>query len=81
MAQTVANLTLGGKTGPAVTMASLPFANISRLDLDFAANRGTVYQSNNASGQPRRVEFDLILTTTLTDTITSLVNVLAIAGS
>jgi hypothetical protein len=81
MSQSLANLTLGGKTGPAQTMTAIPLANISRLDLDFAASRGTVYQSANAAGQPRRIEFDLILTTTLTDTITALVNVIAIAGS
>ena len=81
MSQSVANLTLSGKSGPAQTMTTIAVPNISRLDLDFAASRGTVYANNAVNGQPRKIEFDMIVTTTLTDTITSLVNTLVIAGT
>jgi hypothetical protein len=80
MSQVTANVTLSGQTGPAKTMSSVSLANASRLDLDFAASRGTVY-APGVNGQPRKVEFDMVLTTTLTDTITSLVNAIAIAGA
>jgi len=79
--QVTANITLSGRTGPSLAMSSVSLANASRLDLDFAASRGTVYVSNPTNAQPKKVEFDLVLTTTLTDTITALVNAIAIAGS
>ena len=81
MSQSVANVTLSGKSGPAQTMTTLSFPAIDRLELDFRMSRGTLFTSNSISGSPRRVEFDLILTTTLTDTITSLVNAVTIAGT
>jgi hypothetical protein len=80
MSQSSANLTLSGKTGPAQTMTTLSFSGINQLELNFAASRGTVFFVNTA-GQSRRVEFDMVVTTTLTDTITSLVHALTIAGT
>jgi hypothetical protein len=79
--QVTANLTLSGKTGPALTISSASLPGVSRLDLDFAASRGTAYLPGGVTGSPKKVEFDLVLTTTLTDTITSLVNAITVAGT
>jgi len=80
MAQSTANLTLSGKTGPAQAMSSVSLQNLSALNLNFGASRGTAFFVTT-SGQSRAVDFDMVLTTTLTDTITSLVHAITIAGS
>ena len=81
MSQSVANLTLSGKSGPAQTMTSIALSNIARLDLDFTASRGTVFVNNAVNGQPRRVDFDMILTTTLTDTVATLIHTMVVSGT
>lgn len=78
--QSLATATVGGQTGPAKTFASLALPNVKQLNLDFAASSGRVNWVTN-DGRPRTLDFDLILTTTLTDTITSLVNAITIAGA
>ena len=79
--QTTATATLTGRTGANQLMSALALGSISQLNLNFAATRGTIIISNPTNGQPRTIEFDMSVTTTLTDTITSLVHALTISGS
>ena len=81
MSQNSATATVGGKVGPALTVTSLAVPNVQSLTLNFAASRGTITWYPTGSGVLRTLDFDLILTTTLTDTISSLVNTLVVSGS
>lgn len=81
MSQSSATATAGGQVGPAKTFSSLALPNVQRLDLNFAASTGTIYWYPTGSGVLRSINFDLVLTTTLTDSIASLVNTLVISGA
>jgi hypothetical protein len=80
MSQSSASATLSGKVGPALTVTAAALPNVQLLTLDFRASVGHI-EWYAVGGKPRTLDFDLILTTTLTDTITSLVNVLVVAGT
>ena len=80
MSQSLATATAGGQTGPAKTFASLSLPNVKLLRLDFAASSGRIDWVTN-DGKPRTLDFDLILTTTVTDSIATLVHTLTIAGA
>lgn len=80
MSHSSATATAGGQTGAAVTFASLALPNVTLLTLDFRASVGHI-EWVTTGGKPRSLDFDLVLTTTLTDTISSLVNTLVISGA
>jgi len=80
MSQSLATATAGGRQGPALAFTALALPNVQSLTLNFNASVGRIHWITNA-GQPRALEFDLTLTTTLTDTISNLVNTLVISGS
>ena len=75
-----ATATLTGQTGPAVVFTSVSAPNVTYLSLDFNASVGYIKWIGPA-GQPRTLEFDLVKTTTLTDTIAALLHTLVVAGS
>jgi len=75
-----ATATASGRTGPGSAFSSLALANVQSLTLDFARAVGRI-EFLAVGGKPRTLDFDLVLTTTLTDTISSLVNTLVISGS
>lgn len=79
MSQTSASATASGQTGPAKTFTSLALPAVQLLSLDF--QRGVGHIEWNAAQGKRTLDFDLVLTTTLTDSISSLVNTLVISGS
>lgn len=78
MSQTSASATVTGTTGPAKAFTTLALPSVQLLTLDFRASVGHI-EWYTTGGKPRTLDFDLTATTTLTDTITSLVNVLAIS--
>ena len=75
-----ATATLTGQTGPAVVFTSIAATNVTFLSLDFNASVGYI-KWIAANGQTRTLDFDLVKTTTLTDTIAALLHTIVIAGS
>lgn len=80
MSQSSALATATGKVGPALTFTSLALNPVKSLNLNFAASTGHITWVT-PEGKPREMFFDLVLTTTLTDTISNLVNTLVISGT
>lgn len=73
------NATVGGQTGPAKTLTSIPITGITSLAIDVAKAVMTIHY-NNGTGQ-KKLELDFVLTTTFTDSIVSLLNTVVVSGS
>ena len=72
--------TITTQTGPAILTGSIPFSNVERIELNFQTQTGRI-EWNTAQGVNKFIEWDLSLTTTLTDTITNFAHVFTISGT
>lgn len=80
MSQSSGSATLSGKVGPALALTSLAVSNIRLLCLDFDHSVLHVEWMTN-QGKLKTIDIDMILTTTLTDSIASLVHTIVASGS
>jgi len=72
--------TLTGRVGPGIASAAISFSSLERIELDFIHQTGRI-EWNTAAGENKFMEWDLSLTTTFTDTITSFVHALTVSGT
>jgi len=72
--------TVTGQVGPAMLSGSIPFQNVRTVLLDFDHDIGQIVWVTS-QGETKRIEWDLSLTTTLTDVITSFAHVFTISGT
>jgi len=72
--------TIVSQTGPALATGTIPFSNVERIELNFQSQIGRI-EWNTAQGVNKFIEWDLSLTTTLTDTITNFAHVFTISGT
>jgi hypothetical protein len=79
MPQSSGSATLTGRTGPGVLMTAIPAPNLRIVTLDFTHSVMHV-EFVNANGE-QSVDLDMILTTTLTDTIATLIHTIVTGGS
>lgn len=73
------NATVSGRTGISQAITSAAITGITRVDINVSAAVMTVYY--NAGRGPQKIELDFVLTTTLTDSISSLVNTVVVSGT
>lgn len=73
------NATVGGKTGAAQTITSAAITGITSLTIN--VSNGVMTILYNPGTGPKRIELDFVLTTTLTDSISSLVNTVVVSGT
>jgi len=80
MAQSLGTATLTGRTGPSLIFTAIPAPNLRRVEINLEDSLGRAEWIDN-SGAQRFVEWDLVLTTTLTDTIAALLNTIVVSGT
>ena len=74
-----ANATVTGRTGVGQLISSAAITGIKKITIDIGSSVMSI-DFDKGRG-PQHLELDFVLTTTLTDTISSLVNTIVVSGS